>query len=104
MRDQMIYNMGGSGPSTSGKVLYVRKWENMGMDDEVIDDIKIERDAERECLLRLDKRGRVTIPSNVRTRYGIDPEDDDKEYWVELTLHRVESRSQINSDDVEGDS
>lgn len=73
------------------------------MNTQVIDDIDIERDAERECLLKLDKRGRVTIPSNVRTRYGINPEDDDKEYWVELTLHRVESRSENNSSDERGD-
>jgi len=73
------------------------------MNTQVIDDIDIERDAERECLLKLDKRGRVTIPSNVRTRYGINPEDDDKEYWVELTLHRVESRSKNNGSDEGGD-
>lgn len=96
--------MGLSGFGSPGKVLYARKWEDMGMSAQIIDNIEIERDAERECLLKLDKRGRVTIPSNVRTRHGINPEDDDKEYWVELTLHRVESRSKNDSSDEGGDS
>lgn len=57
----------------------------------VVKDIKITRDSEREQLLKLDTRGRVTIPSSIRTRNGVDPEDD-KEYWLEITVDSIEVR------------
>jgi SpoVT / AbrB like domain. len=39
--------------------------------------------------LRVDKRGRVTIPSNIRERHGIQP-DSDREIWIEVTIDSAE--------------
>ena len=61
--------------------------------------IKIER---REPL-ELDKRGRVTIPSNIRERHGIQPEDG-KEIWVEITIEEAEITYHEDDDDDGGDA
>jgi len=63
----------------------------MAMSDQNIIEKKISRDSERNQILELDTRGRVTIPSSLRSRYGIDPEDD-KEYWIELSIDSIEVR------------
>jgi bifunctional DNA-binding transcriptional regulator/antitoxin component of YhaV-PrlF toxin-antitoxin module len=49
--------------------------------------------------LELDKRGRVTIPSNIRKRHGIQPEDG-KEIWVEITIDEAEIT--YHQDDEDG--
>ena len=49
--------------------------------------------------LELDKRGRVTIPSNIRERHGIQPEDG-KEIWVEITIEEAEIT--YHQDDEDG--
>lgn len=63
----------------------------MGMSNSksVVEEIDITRESEKQQLLKLDTRGRVTIPSSIRTRKGVDPEDD-KEYWIELTVNSIE--------------
>jgi bifunctional DNA-binding transcriptional regulator/antitoxin component of YhaV-PrlF toxin-antitoxin module len=61
----------------------------MGNSKSVVEEIDITRESEKQQLLKLDTRGRVTIPSSIRTRKGVDPEDD-KEYWIELTVNSIE--------------
>lgn len=56
---------------------------------------QIERRSEREQVLKLDNRGRVTIPSNVRSRYEIDPTDD-RTIWVELEIDSIEIEEESN--------
>ena len=63
----------------------------MAMGEQTITEKQISRDSERNQILELDSRGRVTIPSSLRSRYGIDPEDD-KEYWIELSIDSIEVR------------
>lgn len=41
----------------------------------------------RTVSLKIDERGRVTIPNHIREYFGLIPEDDDEEVWVELTVH-----------------
>jgi len=60
-------------------------------------EIKITRDSEREQLLQLDTRGRVTIPSSIRSRHGIDPEDDNR-YWIELSIRSIEVQDSSEGD------
>jgi len=66
----------------------------MGMSNSksIVEEIDIKRESERQQLLKLDTRGRVTVPNSIRTRYGIDPEDD-KEYWLEITVDSIEVRN-----------
>ena len=70
----------------------------MVMADSSITEKEITRDSERNQILELDNRGRVTIPSALRSRYGIDPEDD-KEYWIELSIHSIEVREPDGGDE-----
>lgn len=60
-------------------------------------EIEITRESEGEQMLQLDNRGRITIPSSVRTRHGIDPQDD-SEIWVEISINRIEVRDQQEQD------
>lgn len=69
----------------------------MGMSEPGITEKQITRDSERNQILELDSRGRVTIPSSLRSRYGIDPEDD-KEYWIELSIDSIEVRDPDGGD------
>jgi bifunctional DNA-binding transcriptional regulator/antitoxin component of YhaV-PrlF toxin-antitoxin module len=48
--------------------------------------------------LELDSRGRVTIPSNIRQRHGIQPEDG-KRIWVEVAIEGAEIEYQRDGDD-----
>ena len=61
-------------------------------------DVEVDRDIpiDREVLTKIDNRGRITIPSYIRERNGIDPDEED--YWVELTVHRVETRKEVEDD------
>jgi bifunctional DNA-binding transcriptional regulator/antitoxin component of YhaV-PrlF toxin-antitoxin module len=43
----------------------------------------------RKQPLEMDKRGRVTIPSNIRAKHELDPESDE-EVWVEVTIEYAE--------------
>jgi len=54
-------------------------------------------DIERQEPLELDSRGRVTIPSNIRERHGIQPADD-RTIWVEVTIESAEIHYE-NEDD-----
>lgn len=50
--------------------------------------IKIDRSEP----LEMDQRGRVTIPSNIRSKHDIDPDTED-EIWVEVDIKHVEIKS-----------
>lgn len=56
-----------------------------------IEEIRIDRESERAQLLKMDPRGRITIPSSLRSRHGIDPEDDN-EIWVDISINSIEIR------------
>lgn len=60
--------------------------------------IEIEREREQEHILNMDTRGRITIPSGIRSKYGINPENN--RYRVSVTIHDLEEYS----DDEENDS
>lgn len=49
--------------------------------------------------LQLDSRGRVTIPSNIREKHGINP-GEDRTIWLEVKIEEAE----IEYNDAEGDS
>lgn len=55
----------------------------------------------RQQPLQMDSRGRVTIPSNIRKKHDIQPEDG-KEVWIEVDLKWAEVQ-QPNSEDDAGD-
>ena len=55
----------------------------------------------RQEPLELDSRGRVTIPSNIRERHGIQPADD-RTIWVEVTIESAEVH--YDDEDNEGDT
>jgi DNA-binding FadR family transcriptional regulator len=76
----------------------VNWWARMG-EPTIVEEIEISRDSLREQYLQLDTRGRVTIPSAVRSRHGVDPEDDN-EIWVQLSINSIEVREP--SDDSGG--
>lgn len=59
--------------------------------------IDISKPADIHQTLELDVRGRVTIPASVRSRHNIDTEDN-KEYWVEMELKKIEVREQTESE------
>jgi len=67
---------------------------------DVVESSEITRDSLREQYLQLDTRGRVTIPSSIRSLHGVDPEDDDHEIWVELSIKSIDVVGA--SDDEEG--
>lgn len=67
---------------------------------DIVEEITLERDSEREQMIQLDGRGRVTIPSSIRSRHGIDPTDD-KEYWAEITIESIEVRDPKGGDGSE---
>ncbi|GAA0478156.1 hypothetical protein GCM10008985_38050 [Halococcus dombrowskii] len=52
--------------------------------------VEIDNPREQDHVVQMDTRGRVTIPSSVRHRYGIDGEEGN--WWVELTIHKLEKR------------
>jgi bifunctional DNA-binding transcriptional regulator/antitoxin component of YhaV-PrlF toxin-antitoxin module len=56
---------------------------------DVVESSEITRDSLREQYLQLDTRGRVTIPSSIRSLHGVDP-DDDHEIWVELSIKSID--------------
>jgi len=55
----------------------------------------------RQEPLELDGRGRVTIPSNIRERHGIQPADD-RTIWIEVTIESAEIH--FDNEDDGGDS
>ena len=67
---------------------------------DIVESSEITRDSLREQYLQLDTRGRVTIPSSIRSLHGVDPEDDDHEIWVELSIKSIDVVGA--SDDEEG--
>ena len=67
---------------------------------DVVESSEITRDSLREQYLQVDTRGRVTIPSSIRSLHGVDPEDDDHEIWVELSIKSIDVVGA--SDDEEG--
>lgn len=50
----------------------------------------VERDIDinRDCLLKFDSRGRITIPANIRLLNNIDPQDD-QDYYVDYYLDSI---------------
>ncbi|MDL0133708.1 AbrB/MazE/SpoVT family DNA-binding domain-containing protein [Halobacterium salinarum] len=56
----------------------------------------------RQQPLQMDSRGRVTIPSNIRQKHDIQPEDG-KEVWIEVDLKWAEVE-QTDSEDDAGDA
>lgn len=64
---------------------------------EIVREIEISKPADIHQTLELDVRGRVTIPASVRSRHNIDAKDD-KEYWVEMELKKIEVRKQTESE------
>lgn len=68
-----------------------------------IREVEIDNPREQDHVVQMDTRGRVTIPSSVRHRYNIDP-DDDGDWWVELTIHKLEKRQDAEADDNGSDS
>jgi bifunctional DNA-binding transcriptional regulator/antitoxin component of YhaV-PrlF toxin-antitoxin module len=68
----------------------------MGLSDSNITEKQITRDSDQNHILELDSRGRVTIPSSLRSRYGVDPKDN-REYWFDLVIDNIEVRG---SEDV----
>lgn len=56
----------------------------------------------RQQPLQMDSRGRVTIPSNIREKHDIQPEDG-KEVWIEVDLKWAEVE-QTDSEDDAGDA
>lgn len=52
---------------------------------------------EQDHIVKMDTRGRVTIPSSIRSRYGLDPDEND--VWVDLTIHKVEVEEDDGGDD-----
>jgi len=65
---------------------------------EVIEQIDIEKSSEKEHILRVDNRGRITIPKRVRNRHGVNPTDGN-EIWAEITLHNIEVREDADGGD-----
>ena len=67
--------------------IYPRADVDMGkpMSGKSTETIKIDRSEP----LELDNRGRVTIPSNIRSKHGIQPADD-KTIWLEVTIKEAE--------------
>ncbi len=57
---------------------------------EVVERLEITRDSLREQYLQLDTRGRVTIPSSIRSLHGVDPENEDRELWVEIEIKHID--------------
>jgi bifunctional DNA-binding transcriptional regulator/antitoxin component of YhaV-PrlF toxin-antitoxin module len=72
-------------------------------DSDLIREVDIDNPREQDHVIQMDTRGRVTIPSSVRHRYNIDP-DDDGDWWVELTIHKLEKRQPAEADDDTGDT
>lgn len=46
-------------------------------------------EIDRQEPLEMDSRGRVTIPSNIREKHGIQPEEG-KDTWIEVELKWAE--------------
>ena len=59
-------------------------------------------EIDRQQPLEMDSRGRVTIPSNIRQKHGIQPEEG-KATWVEVELKWAEIE-QLDNEDDGGDS
>ena len=69
---------------------------------DIVETSEITRDSLREQYLQLDTRARVTIPSSIRSLHGVDPEDDDHEIWVELSIKRIDVVD-VSDDEQGGD-
>ena len=63
-----------------------------------VDTIELDKPSESDQLLKLDTRGRITIPSSIRHRHNIDP-GDDNEYWFDLEIKKIEVRKPIDDDE-----
>jgi bifunctional DNA-binding transcriptional regulator/antitoxin component of YhaV-PrlF toxin-antitoxin module len=70
---------------------------------DVVESSEITRDSLRDQYLQLDTRGRVTIPASIRSLHGVDPENDDHEIWVELSIKSIDVVDASN-DEERGDS
>lgn len=55
-------------------------------------------DINRQEPLEMDTRGRVTIPSNIRQKHGIQP-GEGREIWVEVEIKWAE----IEEEEIEDD-
>ena len=71
------------------------------VEKEIVREVEIEKPSEQNHIQPLDKRGRITIPSQVRGRHGVDTTDEDKEIWAEITLHSLEVRDASGGDGSE---
>lgn len=58
------------------------------------------KEVERTFPVKMDHRGRITIPSNIRFAHGIEVEEGD-EIWLEMTLHEAGTKK---SEDDGGES
>jgi bifunctional DNA-binding transcriptional regulator/antitoxin component of YhaV-PrlF toxin-antitoxin module len=67
------------------------------MPDKSKKQIKIDRSEP----LEMDNRGRVTIPSNIRNKHGIQP-DEDKTIWLEVNIEEAEIEHDDDSEGVTG--
>lgn len=85
------------GPTTSYKELYSHSTVDVGktMTDQTKKKINIDRSEP----LEMDNRGRVTIPSNIRSKHGIQP-DEDKTIWLEVNIEEAEIEYDKDGDEV----
>lgn len=60
---------------------------------------EVGKEIERTFPVKMDHRGRITIPSNIRFAHGLELEEGD-EIWLEMTLHEAGIRK---GDDDGGD-
>jgi len=66
-------------------------------DKKLVREVEINNPRDQDHIVKLDTRGRITIPASVRHRYGIDAEKEG--WWVELTIHKLEKRTPADEDD-----
>jgi AbrB family looped-hinge helix DNA binding protein len=69
--------------------------------DKMGNEMAKEIEINRQEPLELDSRGRVTIPSNIREKHGIQP-GDDRTIWVEVTIESAEIEYDDEDDGGEG--